>query len=221
MRACCSYTREFCLGLILTIASTLGLAQQQAGEVVLTVTVFDSNRAILPSAQVTLQGSENFRQTLLTNQWGEAAFAKLPSGKYRLRVEAEHFEPREREITLKTGSQRITIHLELARIKEEIVVSQSEREKRTDLRSDTFTTVLTEEQIANLPDDPEEMRAELERMAGPGMVIMVDGFAGGRIPPKSQIRRIRFRRNSFAPEYHQAGAVMVEIRMAVSSHLLL
>ena len=211
MQARRSYIRAFYLGLMLALASTLGFAQQQPGEVVLTVTVVDSNRAILPSVQVTLQGSENIRQTFLTNQGGEATFAKLPSGRYRLRVEAEHFEPQEREITLRTGSRRVTIRLEVARIEEQIVVSQSEREKRTDPRSDTFLTVLTEEQIASLPDDPEDLKAELERMAGPGAIFLVDGFGGGRLPPKSQIRRIRIRRNAIAPEYHQVGAAYVEI----------
>lgn len=206
-----SHTKVFCLGAILTVASTLNFAQQQAREIILTITVVDSNRAIITSAKVTLQGAKSFQQTLLTNQQGAATFAKLPPGKYKLRVEAERFELCERGITVGNGGQQITVRLEIARIKEEIVVSQSEREKRTDPGSDTFTTILTEEQIANLPDDPEEMRAELERMAGPGMIITVDGFGGTRIPPKSQIRRIRFRRNVFAPEYHQAGAVMVEI----------
>ncbi len=142
MLATRSYTRLFSLGLALLIASTLGLAKQ-VGEATLTVAVIDSNGAILPSAKITLQDSEDFQQTILTNQSGEAVFAKLPSGKYRLRVEAGHFEPHEREINVKLGSQRITIRLEIARIKEEVVVSQSEREKRTDPRSDTFTTVLT------------------------------------------------------------------------------
>lgn len=205
-----SYARLLCLGLVLAIVSAPGLAKQ-VGEVTLTVTVVDTNKAILPSAQVSLQGAGSFQQTLSTDQRGLAVFTRLPPGTYRLRVEAEHFEPHNQEITLKAGNQRITVRLDVARIKDEMIVSQSEREKRTDPRSDTFTTVLTEEQIANLPDDPEEMKAELERMAGPGAIIMVDGFGGGRIPPKSQIRQIRFRRNSFAAEYHEAGAVVVEI----------
>jgi hypothetical protein len=204
------YIKALSLWLSLAIASALGLAKQ-AGEGTLTVVVVDFNRAVLPSARVSLNGPGDSQQTLLTNQRGVAIFTKLPPGRYRLRVEAEHFEPHDREIRLKAGEQRFTVRLEVARINEEIVVSQSEREKRTDPRSGAFTTVLTEEQIANLPDDPEEMKAELERMAGPGAIIMVDGFAGGRIPPKSQIRQIRFWRNSFAPEYHEAGAVMVEI----------
>src|SRR6266498_2818958 len=204
------YTRAFYLGLMLAFASARGFAQQ-AGEAALMVIVVDSNGATILSAQVGLNGAGGFQQTILTNQQGMATFQKLALGRYRLRVEAEHFEPQEREITLKTGSRRISIRLEIARIEEGIVVSQSKREKQTDPRSDAFTTVLTEDQIANLPDDPEEMKGELERMAGAGVVILVDGFAGGRIPPKSQIRRIRIRRNAFAPEYHQAGAAYVEI----------
>ena len=48
-------------------------------------------------------------------------------------------------------------------------------------------------------------------MAGPGAVIRVNGFSGGRLPPKSQIREIRFRLNPYAAENHNAGSVSVEI----------
>jgi len=45
----------------------------------------------------------------------------------------------------------------------------------------------------------------LEQMAGPGATMRVNGFTGGRLPPKSQIRSIRFRQNSFDAEYHEGG----------------
>lgn len=48
-------------------------------------------------------------------------------------------------------------------------------------------------------------------MAGPGAQIFVDGFRGGRIPPKDQIEQVRFHTNSFSAEYHDAGMVRVEI----------
>ena len=35
------------------------------------------------------------------------------------------------------------------------------------------------------------------QMAGPGATMRVNGFTGGRLPPKSQIRQIRFRMNSY------------------------
>ena len=66
-----------------------------------------------------------------------------------------------------------------------------------------FSSVLTREQIDALPDDPDEMEAVLKAMSPPGSVIRVDGFTGGRLPPKSQIRSIRLpRMDMFAAQNH-------------------
>jgi hypothetical protein len=51
----------------------------------------------------------------------------------------------------------------------------------------------------------------LNEMAGPGATIRVDGFRGGRLPPKSQIRSIRFSRDMFAAENHGGGLVFVDL----------
>ena len=71
--------------------------------------------------------------------------------------------------------------------------------------------MLTRAQIEALPDDPDEMEAVLKEMAGPGATIRVDGFRGGKLPPKSQIQGIRFRRDLFAAENHGGGMVFVDI----------
>ena len=71
--------------------------------------------------------------------------------------------------------------------------------------------MLTRDQIDALPDDPDEMEAALKEMAGPGAMIRVDGFRGGKLPPKSQIAAIRFRRDTFAAENHGGGLVFVDI----------
>ena len=55
------------------------------------------------------------------------------------------------------------------------------------------------------------MADELMRMAGPGAQIFVNGFRGGRLPPKDQIQQIRFHTNSFSAEYHDAGQIRVEV----------
>ena len=80
-----------------------------------------------------------------------------------------------------------------------------------DRRDNGFTQTLTQDEIDALPDDPDEMADELARMAGPGAQIFVDGFRGGRLPPKDQIQQIRFHTNSFSAEYHEAGMVRVEV----------
>src|SRR5881397_1457869 len=48
-------------------------------------------------------------------------------------------------------------------------------------------------------------------MAGPGAVIRIDGFEGGALPAKAQIRSIRISRDQFAAEFHGAGGVSIEI----------
>ena len=75
-------------------------------------------------------------------------------------------------------------------------------------------TSLTREQIEALPDDPDEMERMLTEMAGPGGAIRVDGFRGGRLPPKSQIRSIRFTSGMFAAENHGGGMMFVDISTA-------
>ena len=80
-----------------------------------------------------------------------------------------------------------------------------------DRRDNGFTQTLTPDEIDALSDDPDEMAEQLAQMAGPGAQIFVDGFRGGRLPPKDQIQQIRFNSNSFSAEYHEAGMVRVEV----------
>jgi hypothetical protein len=56
------------------------------------------------------------------------------------------------------------------------------------------------------------MAEQLAQMAGPGAVLRVNGFSGGRLPPKSQIAEIRFRFDPYSAENHEAGFPRVDIR---------
>src|SRR5206468_9311722 len=60
-------------------------------------------------------------------------------------------------------------------------------------------------------DDPAQLQQQLQDMAGPGAVIRIDGFEGGALPAKAQIRSIRISRDQFAAEFHSAGGVSIEI----------
>ena len=81
-----------------------------------------------------------------------------------------------------------------------------------DRRGNSMTTTLEEEEIAELSDDPDELAAQLEAMTGgAGAVFQVNGFRGGRLPNRDEIRQIRFRTNSFSADNHDAGRVQVEI----------
>jgi hypothetical protein len=193
------------------MASGKGLAQSPDGGASLQVSVVDPGGAAIVTARVEVRGHRNEKQRLSTGQQGEAHFTSLAPGACKIRVEAEGFEPRVLDASLKAGFNRVKVRLEVARIKEEMLITSDIRERLTDPRGNAFTTILTEEQIAQLPDDPEEFEAVIRQMAGPGAIIRVNGFAGGRLPPKSQIREIRFRLNPYAAENHDASLIGVDI----------
>jgi hypothetical protein len=48
-------------------------------------------------------------------------------------------------------------------------------------------------------------------MAGPGASIRVNGFRRGGLPPKDQIREIRFRQNAYAADSHESSNFSVDI----------
>src|SRR5678815_757958 len=184
-------------------------SQEQAS---LKVLVLDPNRSSVPNASITLIVDGRASGKATTNGQGEASLSKLSIGHSSIRVEAKGFRLYEaHDLTIKPGANRIEVTLELALVEDNLVVGQDKREAATDPRGDAFTNVLTADQIAQLPDDPEEFEEVIKQMAGPGAVMRVNGFRGGKLPPKSQIREIRFRTNQYAAENHEAGFLAVDI----------
>jgi hypothetical protein len=178
-----------------------------AGSADLKVSVQDQTSAALVAATVTLVDEAGTPHAMRVDDHGVATFTALAPGVYQLKAEAESFQTYEGRITLKKGSNQITLKLALAGLNEQVIV----RNNADDIRGNSFTTELTPQEIAELPDDPDELEQVLEQMAGPGATMRVNGFTGGRLPPKSQIRSIRFRMNSFDAEYHEGGGFGVDI----------
>ena len=114
-----------------------------------------------------------------------------------------------RDVRVRPGDNRRTVTLQLQKQEEELTVGRDAQSAALDSRGAAFSTVLTREQIEALPDDPDEMEAVLKAMSPPGSTIRIDGFTGGKLPPKSQIRSIRLpRMDQFAAQNH--GGMMGE-----------
>ena len=204
---------QFTLVLSLLAVSSAAPAVAQSRTATLRVVVADPTGGIVIGAAVMLQPLE--RQTppidATTNERGEAVFEGVQFGRYSLAAEFPGFERRVIPEFRLRGDARREMKLQLARHAEEVTVAQDARERATDPRGDAFGNLLTRAQIDALPDDPDEMEEALKQMGGPGTVVRVDGFRGGKLPPKSQIRGIRFRRDLFAAENHGGGMVFVDI----------
>lgn len=194
------------LGLVLLALAAPAAAQ--TGSASLRITVVDETAAVLPGATVLLTGADGVERTLQSGEFGTIEVTGLVPGDYTIGATFPGFEPATGTVTLRRGANRTTLRLPLAAIAEEVSVETTDPAER---RDNGFTTTLTQAEIDGLSDDPDEMAEQLTQMAGPGAQIFVDGFRGGRLPPKDQIQQIRFRTNSYAAEYHDAGMVRVEV----------
>jgi Carboxypeptidase regulatory-like domain len=197
------------------VAISVASLAAQTRDGALRVVVFDPTGAIIVNAKVTVQPIEPSGAPVegLTNERGEAAFSGLLPGRYAIRAEFPGFEAKQADdVRVRAGGNvRRELKLNLAKIAAEVQVGQDPRDRALDPRGNAFGAVLTRAQIEALPDDPDDMEAALKEMAGPGATIRVDGFRGGKLPPKSQIQSIRFRRDLFAAENHGGGLVFVDI----------
>ncbi len=176
--------------------------------------VTDPLGAVVVGVRVTAVDANGVEKTATTNQAGEYVFAVLPPGRYTLRVNREGFFPYENK-NVKAAAGRVDrfdIALTLVSAKAEVTIEGGEP-VGTDAGANAGAVVFRGDDLESLPDDPEDLREALLGIAGAGGEgqIYIDGFSGGRLPPKGSIREIRINRNPFSAEYDHAGYGLVEI----------
>ena len=176
----------------------------------LRIVVLDETGAGIPSARITVSTPAGSPVNATADERGIVVVPALPIGNVQLRVDAQGFTSFTGPLTLRRGANNQTITLKIEGFQEQVVVDDAAATQASG--SAETTKVLDETVIEQLPDDPDELQALLEQMAGGvGAVFRVNGFTGGRLPNREDIRQIRFRTNSFAADNHDAGRVQVEI----------
>jgi hypothetical protein len=194
--------------LALIAASPLS-AQNTANQTQLRLVVVDQTGAGIPGATVIVTPQSGAAITFESDSRGIATSPALTTGQVQVHVEFPGFEPFEAPLTLRRGAMNETITLKIEGFKEEVAVTESTAPEAS--RS-TSTTTLTQEEIDALPDDPDELAEALSALAGPGgATFFMNGFSGGRLPNRADIRSIRFRQNNYAADNHDAGRTQIEI----------
>jgi hypothetical protein len=122
---------------------------------------------------------------------GRAVVEGLRPGVYRLVVTAAGFTNADvAGLSIRSGARlNRDVRLEIAGFAEQLDVAPPAEDLQV---LDAFTTELSPEQIAALPEDPEELALILQQMVGGDAEIRVDGFAGA-LPPGVRIEDIRIR----------------------------
>ncbi|MDT7540893.1 MAG: hypothetical protein QOE33_797 [Acidobacteriota bacterium] len=191
------------------------VAQQPTGS--LRGVVKDPAGGVVVGATVTLIDASGVEKTATTTQEGVYTFTGIAPGHYLIRAAQggfAQFENPDVNVT-GTGRERFDITLAVALTQESVTV-QSEPGVSTEPESNQNALVIKDKDLDALPDDPDDLAAALQALAGPaagpnGGQIYVDGFSNGQIPPKDSIREIRINQNPFSAEYDQIGFGRIEI----------
>lgn len=191
--------------LILVLISTSAFGQSRGGS--LRGLITDELGAAIVGASVTLTDAQGSQKKTTTNAEGVYIFTGLAPGKYSLSAIATGFAPSDsREVGI-TG-QRLSVDLTLKVTIEEKVTVGPDQTVSTEATANANQTVISGADLDALPDDPDELAAALQALAGPsvgpnGGQIFIDGFTGGNLPSKDAIREIRINQNPFAAENDQ------------------
>ncbi len=214
-----SFRRVLCRLIFVMMILPLGLepalAQQTSGE--LRGQITDELGGLIVGATLTLTDSEGAKRNATTNGEGRYLFYGLPRGKYSLRAEAHGFALYENDEVLIEPGRREQLNIKLSvAIEQQVVNVTPESTLSTASESNAGAIVMSGAQMEALPDDPDELAAALQALAGPsagptGGEIFIDGFSGTRTPPRSSIREVRINSNPFSAEYSRLGFGRIEI----------
>lgn len=206
------------LGLLLQTG--VGIAQQAA---TLRGQVVDEQGGVIPGAKVTVTNKATKKQqSAVANAIGEFSIPGLVAGSYGVVAEFEGFQPFvQDEVRLPLGNP-LQVTLKVAEVTVITDVASDTKTVSVEPDQNLSATVLDEEFIKNnLPDNEEDLRNYLTALAGPagggasggqgGAQILVDGFSGGRLPPREAIFQIRVNQNPFTAEFSNPGFGRIEI----------
>lgn len=210
--------RKLVLAVALCAFGLTGLASAQQRVGSLRGQVLDELGGAIVGAAVTAIDSRGVEKSTVTNDSGNYTINGLAPGKYTLRAINAGFAMYENaEVEVVVGrAQQLDITLKVAIEEQKVTIAADSREVSVEPENNAGAVVLKGEDIESLPDDPDDLAAALQALAGPsagpnGGQIFVDGFTGGRLPPRASIREIRINSNPFSAEFDRLGFGRIEI----------
>src|SRR5215831_5269404 len=201
---------------VFLLCSATAVAQQGTGG--FRGRVQDEFGGVIVGATITATDANGATKTATTNGEGAFNLTGLQPGKYTVKITAQGFgtfENAEAEVAAGRAEQ-MDVTLKVTIEQQKVTVAADSVGVNTDPENNVGALVLRGTDLDSLPDDPDDLQAALQALAGPaagpnGGQIYIDGFSGGRLPPLSSIREIRINSNPFSAEYDRPGLGRIEI----------
>jgi uncharacterized membrane protein YgcG len=206
------------IGLVALIGSLQLIAQTTQGSTV-RGQVMDELEAIIPGAKVTLVLPGGKTRVVTANANGEFSIPNVLPGVYNFYVEMKEFKPfviTDLKVP-QTEALKVIMNVADVEIATDVVADASGVSVEPD--QNLTATVLGEDFIKDLPNNEDDMLEVLQALAGPGASasgqsgaeILVNGFRGGRLPPKEAILKITINQNPYSAEFSNPGFGRIEI----------
>lgn len=132
------------------------------------------------------------------------ATLSLPAGTYEIVASASGFESRTQTVRLAAGrSRRVEMELALSKLVETLTV--------TPAPATIAETTIGSEAIEALAEDPDALEEFIRDVGGPQATVSVDGFRGGRVPPKDQVAQLIVTTDPYSAQFHEVGFARVDV----------
>jgi hypothetical protein len=206
------------LRLLLIVVFCAGVVPGQQGTGSLKGQISDEFGGVIVGATVVAVNANGVEKTTTTNGDGNFVINGLAPGKYTIKVTAPGFANHETaDVEAIAGrSAQLNVTLKVTIEQQKVTVASDTTGVNTEPENNVGAIVLKGADLESLPDDPDDLAAALQALAGPGAgpnggQIYIDGFSGGRLPPLSTIREIRINSNPYSAEYDRPGFGRTEI----------
>ena len=196
-------------------ANTLTPSVKEETAVTLSGVVTDPSGALIPQAKVRVTANDgSFTRDLRSDSQGRFSLS-LRRGMYDLAITSPGFESFLKEVRIGTSSVSINARLVIATEQSVVEVSGNTHAMSTSEEANKSGLDFVGDSLAALSDDDATFQQQLLALAGDDgshpPQMFVDGFSGGRFPPKSTIREVKINQSPFSAQYESVGMGHIEI----------
>ncbi len=170
--------------------------------------VTDTSGAAIPGARLHTASGD----AAVSDSAGHYTFTCVPAGSLSITADADGFASRVERVQ-SVGGQLFHLDMQLAIATASTSVQVNADADTAETERGGGTTALSQGNVNQLPDDPDDLLQQLQLLASAGggaassATVVVNGFQNGSsMPPKSAIASIRINPDPVSPEYEHPGA---------------
>ena len=212
-------TRVLCLAAaMVTVLGSVASVQGQSAAAVAGV-VTDPTGAVLPSAHVEVKTATGVVAQTTTDSAGAFRVDRLPRGPYDVVVTFEGFQPTTVRVVISARPlASVRIVMPLAGVTQEVTVSNSAAEVKTDSAANLNTSSLDAASMEKLPVFDQDIVSTMSRFLDSsaigtnGVTLIVNGVEMNNLMVSaSAIQQIKINQDPYSAEYPRPGRGRIEI----------